>query len=114
MNQSVYSNRTSCHDCVAVAQVLQEEFESILLDPACVAWLSVRGTQIQISQKANGRVCLMRVDEMCGIVFGGGWLFWGMFWLYCPLVFGVWLVFLYWKIGRLLFFLFFGGVNLLT
>ena len=26
-------------------------------------------------KKPTGRACLMRVDEMCGIVFGGGWLF---------------------------------------
>ena len=96
--------------------MLQEEFESILLDPACVAWLSVRGTQIQISQKANGRVCLMRVDEMRGIVFGGGWLFLvvlGYVLLVLPLVFVVvWLVFLYRKIGSLLFFCVFSGVKL--
>ena len=59
--------RMLCHDGVAVAQV-QDEFESILLDPACVAWLSVRGTQIRTFTKSHkkpmGRACLMRVDEM--------------------------------------------------
>ena len=66
--------------------MLQEEFESILLDPACVAWLSVRGTQIRYHKKPTAEFVWWEWTKCVGLfleVVGCFWLFWGMFCLYC-------------------------------